>query len=148
MHNQTSKFTVLKFPRSEGAARGRSLFLTGLVSVFVLFALFRLLDIPHRTALLASCILSLSNAFLGYVFIERAFRMKVSRSILLLLAGLGIRFFLSQASIALILVFTPVGIAPFIGSFMVFYTLTLFAEVFYINHKTDQMRLARVPVGK
>ncbi|MBI5648521.1 MAG: hypothetical protein HY962_16445 [Ignavibacteriae bacterium] len=148
MFARTSRFQVLKFPRREGAARGRSLFLISLSLLMFLYALLHVFDLPHHTEYLASCILALTNAFLGYVFIERAFRMNVSMSILLLLAGMGVRFVLSLAAIALFLVFTPVGIAPFVGSFMVFYTIALFAEVFYINHKTDQLKPARIPVRK
>ena len=148
MQQRTSRFTVLKFPIETGAARGRSLFLMSMSLLFVLFALLNAFDVPHHSDYLASCILSLTNAFLGYVFIERAFRMNISMSILLLLAGMGVRFLMLLTAVALLLVFTPVGIAPFIGSFMVFYTLTLFAEVFYINHKTDQLKPARIPVRK
>lgn len=149
MHTPPSRFQVLKFPLAATPQNRVAIVLPGVLLLLALCSL--LIPVPHfhlQLDFTLSCILSLTNAFLGYVFIERAFRMNMKLSILLLLGGMTFRFFLLLTAIALILVSTPVGIGSFVGSFMVMYAVTLFAEVFYINHKTDQLRLAAIPVRK
>ena len=146
---RTSTFQVLKFPIP---ATPESRFAIVLPGVYALLAIcFFLLPLPSplsRLDFTLSCILSLMNAFLGYVFNAFAFRMNMSLSILIMLGGQVFRFFLILGSIGLILLSTPVGIATFVGSFMVMYTITLFGEVLYINHMTEQTRHAKVPVRK
>jgi hypothetical protein len=146
---RTSSFQVLKFPLLATPERRFAFVLPG---VYALLALgFFLLPLPaplSRLDFTLSCILSLMNAFLGYVFNARAFRMNMSLSILIMLGGQVLRFFLILGAIGLVLVSTPVGIATFVGSFMVMYTVTLFGEVLYINYKTEQARYAKIPVRK
>ncbi len=116
--------------------------LLALLSVlFVSFSVLR--GNPERFGadLLAGCILSVTNAFLGYVFIERAFRFNGNMFMIFSLGGMVLRFFLMLASIAVFLVTTTVNTLEFVGSFMAFYTVFLIAEVLYINRKTDQIKL-------
>ncbi|MCZ7555296.1 MAG: hypothetical protein M5R41_02685 [Bacteroidia bacterium] len=91
--------------------------------------------------LLAGCILSVTNAFLGYVFIERAFRLNGNLFMIFSLAGMTMRFFLMIAAVAVFLLTTTVNTLEFVGSFMAFYTVFLVAEILHINKKTDLIKL-------
>jgi hypothetical protein len=112
-----------------------------LSALFVSFSVLRSHPEHFGTDLLAGCILSVTNAFLGYVFTERAFRLNGNLFMIFSLAGMVMRFFLMTASVAVFLVTTTVNTLEFVGSFMAFYTVFLFAEVLYINRKTDEHKI-------
>lgn len=121
--------------------------LLGLLSV--LFFVFTILERGNHTLgsdLLAGCILSATNAFLGYVFIERAFRMNTNLFMLFSLAAMTIRFFLMTAAVTIFLITVTTNVLEFVGSFMAFYTIFLVVEVLHINRKTDQLKPEQVPV--
>ena len=128
------------------ARRIETILLTTLAILFFFFAILQSSGSDFGPDLLAGCILSLTNAFLGYVFIQRAFRLNSSVSILLSLAGLVLRFFMMLASIAVFLVVAVPNAAEFVGSFMAFYTIAMFAEIMYINRKTDELKLQTVRI--
>ncbi len=121
--------------------------LLGLLSV--LFFVFTMLEKGNHEFgpdLIAGCILSVTNAFLGYVFIERAFRMNNNLFMLFSLAAMTVRFFLMIAAVAVFLITVTTNVLEFVGSFMAFYTIFLVAEVLHINRKTDLLKLEKVPV--
>lgn len=116
--------------------------LLALLSVlFVVFSVLRGNPDSFGADLLAGCILSVTNAFLGYVFIERAFRLNGNLFMIFSLAGMTMRFFLMIAAIAVFLLTTTVNTLEFVGSFMGFYSLFLITEILHINRKTDQIKL-------
>lgn len=110
--------------------------------LFIVFSMIR--DNGHSFGpdLLAGCILSITNAFLGYVFIERAFRLNSNLFMLFSLAGMALRFFLMIASVAVFLLTTTVNTLEFVASFMASYSIFLLVEVLYINRKTDEQKIA------
>jgi hypothetical protein len=115
--------------------------LAALSVLFVLFSVSRGNPDSYATDLLAGCILSVTNAFLGYVFIERAFRLNGNLFMMFSLAGMTMRFFLMIASVAVFLLTGTVNTLLFVGSFMGFYSFFLIVEVLYINRKTDKLKL-------
>lgn len=116
--------------------------LLALLSVlFVVFSVLRGNPDGFGMDLLAGCILSVTNAFLGYVFIERAFRLNGNLFMIFSLAGMTMRFFLMIAAVAVFLLTTTVNTLEFVGSFMAFYTVFLVAEILHINKKTDLIKL-------
>jgi hypothetical protein len=116
--------------------------LLALLSIlFVLFSVLRGNPEGFGMDLLAGCILSVTNAFLGYVFIERAFRLNGNLFMIFSLAGMTMRFFLMIAAVAVFLLTTTVNTLEFVGSFMGFYSVFLVAEILHINKKTDLIKL-------
>lgn len=119
--------------------------LLGLLSLlFILFSVLRSGNFTFGPDLLAGCILSVTNAFLGYVFVERAFRLNDNMFMLFSMAAMAVRFFLMIAAVAVFLVTTTSNILEFVGSFMAFYTVFLVFEVLHINKKTDLLKVQRV----
>jgi len=92
------------------------------------------------------CILSLGNAFLGYLFIERAFRFQNNLFLVVSLAGIALRFFLTIVSIALILVISSPSLTPFVLSFMISYSVLLFTELLYINGRIDKLKAVKIKI--
>ncbi|PLX22982.1 MAG: hypothetical protein C0600_15995 [Ignavibacteria bacterium] len=115
-----------------------------LSSLFILFSVLRNGDFSFGPDLLAGCILSVTNAFLGYVFVERAFRLNDNMFMLFSMAAMAVRFFLMIAAVAVFLVTATGNILEFVGSFMAFYTIFLVFEVLHINRKTDLLKVQRV----
>jgi len=116
--------------------------LLGLLSVlFVSFTYLTKGDYSFGPDLLAGCILSVTNAFLGYVFIEKAFRLNNNLFMMFSLAAMTVRFFLMIAAVAVFLITTTTHTLEFVGSFMAFYFTFLIAEVLLINKKTDQLKV-------
>jgi hypothetical protein len=111
------------------------------IVLFVVFSVLRGNPDGFGMDLLAGCILSVTNAFLGYVFIERAFRLNGNLFMIFSLAGMTMRFFLMIAAVAVFLLTTTVNTLEFVGSFMAFYTVFLVAEILHINKKTDLIKL-------
>jgi hypothetical protein len=119
--------------------------LLGLLSVlFILFSVLYNGDFRIGPDMIAGCILSVTNAFLGYVFVERAFRMNSNLFIMFSMAAMTLRFFLMIAVIAVFLITSTPNILEFVGSFMAFYTMFMVFEVLHINKKTDLLKLQRV----
>lgn len=122
--------------------------LLGFLSVlFIVFTMLERGDYAFGPDLVAGCILSVTNAFLGYVFTERAFRMNNNLFMLFSLAAMTVRFFLMIAAVAVFLLTTTTNVLEFVGSFMAFYVTFLIVEVLYINRKTDQLKLQQVSVS-
>jgi hypothetical protein len=109
--------------------------------LFVGFSVLRSNPVGFGMDLLAGCILSVTNAFLGYVFTERAFRLNGNLFMIFSLAGMTMRFFLMIAAVAVFLLTTTVNTLEFVGSFMAFYSVFLVAEILHINKKTDLIKL-------
>ena len=119
--------------------------LLGLLStLFFMFSYLRTSDFSFGPDLVAGCILSVTNAFLGYVFIERAFRLNNNLFMLFSLAAMVVRFFLMIAAVAVFLLTVTGNVLEFVGSFMASYTLLLIIEVLHINKKTDMLKPRRV----
>lgn len=119
--------------------------LLGLLStLFFVFSLLRNGEYSFGPDLVAGCILSLTNAFLGYVFIERAFRLNNNLFMLFSLAAMAVRFFLMIAAVAIFLLTVTGNVLEFVGSFMATYTIFLIVEVYHINRKTDMLKPCRV----
>ncbi len=119
--------------------------LLGLLStLFFVFSLLRNGDFSFGPDLVAGCILSVTNAFLGYVFIERAFRLNNNLFMLFSLAAMAVRFFLMIAAVAIFLLTVTGNVLEFVGSFMATYTIFLIIEVYHINRKTDMLKPRRV----
>lgn len=135
-----------RFTPRQKQTRVQLVFLSALSLLFVLYAALQTQGMLLASEMLMGCILSLTSAFLGYVFIERAFHLNHRLFIIISLAGMTLRFFLMILSIAAILLVAAVHVGGFIGSFMVTYTAVLFAEVYYLNWKTDQLKAANIPV--
>lgn len=122
--------------------------LLGLLStLFFTFSYLRTGDFSFGPDLVAGCILSVTNAFLGYVFIERAFRLNNNLFMLFSLAAMAVRFFLMIAAVAVFLLTVTGNVLEFVGSFMASYTLFLIIEVLHINKKTDMLKPRRVRVS-
>ena len=117
----------------------------------VLFAVFTAL-LSERLVLHPSVtlgwILSMTNAFLGYVFIERAFRYNSNVFLFIAFSGMALRFFVMIAAVALTLLTGIVETASFIASFMAFYVTGMAIEILHINRKIDDQRLAKVLVKR
>jgi hypothetical protein len=123
--------------------------LTLLIALGALLVAFGALQHNHHTAhadVLLGCILSLANAFLGYLFIEKAFRYDSNLFLFISLSGMALRFFLMIGSIGMVLLLAAVHTGAFIGSYMVSATLVLIAEVVLINARTEQLRLAKLRI--
>lgn len=119
--------------------------LLGLLStLFFVFSFLRNGDFTFGPDLVAGCILSVTNAFLGYVFIERAFRLNNNLFMLFSLAAMTVRFFLMIAAVAVFLLTVTGNVLEFVGSFMASYTIFLVIEVLHINKKTDMLKPRRV----
>ena len=122
--------------------------------VFVVAALFVGISyllhdrIVFRPSVTLGCILSITNAFLGYVFIERAFRYNSNVFFFIAFSGMALRFFLMIAAVALVLMTGIVETASFIASFMAFYVTCMTVEVIHINRKIDEQRLAKAFVKR
>lgn len=119
--------------------------LLGLLStLFFVFSYLRNSDFTFGPDLVAGCILSVTNAFLGYVFIERAFRLNNNLFMLFSLAAMAVRFFLMIAAVAVFLLTVTGNVLEFVGSFMASYSIFMMVEVFHINKKTDMLKPRRV----
>jgi hypothetical protein len=99
----------------------------------------------HPSATLG-CILSLINASLGYVFIERAFRYNSNVFLFIAFSGMALRFFMMIAAVALVLLTGIVDTGSFVASFMVFYVTCMTFEVVHLNAKIDGQRLVKAYV--
>ena len=111
---------------------------------FVLLTIIRSGHIHFSPDIVMGCILSVTNAFLGYVFIERAFRFDSNMFLIVSLAGMVMRFFLMIASLAVFLLTTAMDQGAFIGSFMGSYVLFMSLEIAHINSKIDQLKFKKV----
>lgn len=119
----------------------RFVFLGGIGLLFITFVLSHFLRSELLSDVMIGCILSLTNAFLGYMFIERAFLYQSNLFVIFSLGGLALRFFLMVVSVAIVLILLPsVNLAAFLVAFMTSYAILLFAEVFYVNSKVDQLK--------
>lgn len=119
--------------------------LLGLLStLFFVFSYLRNGDFTFGPDLVAGCILSVTNAFLGYVFVERAFRLNNNLFMLFSLAAMAVRFFLMLAAVAVFLLTVTGNVLEFVGSFMASYSIFMMVEVFHINKKTDMLKPRRV----
>ncbi len=118
----------------------RLVFLSSIGLLFLAFAVSQVTKSHLIADVMAGCILSLTNAFLGYMFIERGFQYNNNLFVVFTLGGQALRFFLMIGSIAIILVMLDVLLAPFILSFMISYIVFLMFEVVYINRKVDLMK--------
>lgn len=140
MKTSISKQLSILFPSERNKKLPATLIrLLGLLFITLSFMKFG--RIEYGTEIIMGCILSATNAFLGYKFIERAFKLDHALFIIFSLASMAFRFFMLILSIALILVLSTPHTASFIGAFMVSYTIFMFAEVYYINWKTDQLKV-------
>lgn len=121
--------------------------LLGLISVlFFVFTWLSRGDYSFGTDLVAGCILSVTNAFLGYVFIERAYRLNGNMFMMFSLAAMTARFFLMIAAVAVFLLTVTTNTLEFVGAFMASYSIFLIIEVLHINKKTDMLKPRRVRV--
>ncbi|MBN1447423.1 MAG: hypothetical protein JXA28_05790 [Bacteroidetes bacterium] len=136
---------ITRFKRQIRNLRIEFTLLGALSLLFILFTMLQKGEYHFGPDLIAGCILSVTNAFLGYVFIERAFRMNNNLFMLFSLAAMTVRFFLMIAAVAVFLITTTTNVVEFVGSFMAFYSAFLIAEVLHINKKTDQIKLEKVP---
>jgi hypothetical protein len=126
--------------------RGQIILLSTISFLFIILTLARLGSLSVSADMLKGCILSLTNAFLGYVFIERAFRLNNTMFLVLSFAGMALRFFLMIASIALFLIVIKVNAVAFVGAFLSVYVIGLAMEVIRINNKLDQLRVQKIRV--
>jgi hypothetical protein len=78
---------------------------------------------------------------LGYVFIEKAFRLNNNLFMIFSLTAMAVRFFLMLAAVAVFLITTTTNVFEFVASFMGFYFAFLIFEVLHINKKTDQLKV-------
>jgi hypothetical protein len=105
-------------------------------------------SLGFHSAITLGCILSTTNAFLGYVFIERAFRYDNNVFLFIAFSGMALRFFLMIAAVALTLMTGMVETASFVASFMAFYVACMTVEVLHINKKLDEQRLVKAYVNR
>jgi|GEM_PF-1338981 len=104
-----------------------------------LIPLTRAYDSQITPSILVGCILSLINAFLGYMFLERTFQLSNNQFFIVSFAGLFIRFFLMLISIGVILASAKYHSGAFVFSLFAFYTVFMFVEILSINKKLDQL---------
>jgi hypothetical protein len=135
------------FDKSSDNTLPRNVFLSSLGILFLTFALSHFMHSDILADVMIGCILSLTNAFLGYVFIERGFKFNDSMFVFFSLGGLALRFFLMLGSVAVILIILTVQIPAFIFAFMGTYVLFLFIEVFYINRKVDLQKQRKLELS-
>ncbi len=126
--------------------RGEIVFLSVISFLVLMLTLARLGSLSVGSDMLKGCILSLTNAFLGYVFVERAFRLNNTMFLILSFAGMALRFLLMIASIALFLIVAHVNPIAFVGAFLGVYVVGLAFEVIRINNKLDQLRIQKIRV--
>lgn len=125
-----------------------------LVLIFVSTVLFAVITallnerVMFHPSVTLGWILSMTNAFLGYVFIERAFRFHSNVFLFIAFSGMALRFFVMIAAVALILLTSIVETASFIASFMAFYVTGMSIEILHINRMIDKQRLAKVLVKR
>jgi hypothetical protein len=94
------------------------------------------------------CIFAVTNAFLGYVFVDKAFRYNSTLFLFISFSGMALRFFLTIASIGLVLLLRIAEPASFVSSFMALYTLGMFGEVLHINARIDRLRASEAPTRR
>jgi hypothetical protein len=126
--------------------RGQIILLSTISFLFIILTLARLGSLSMSPDILKGCILALTNAFLGYVFVERAFSLNNTMFLVLSFAGMALRFFLMIASIALFIIVAKVNAIAFVGSFLSVYVIGLAIEVMRINSKLDQLRVQKIRV--
>jgi hypothetical protein len=127
--------------------RVKSALLVFLAILFLAFALAHRQHIDFGREMLAGWILSVTNAFLGYVFLERAFRLQSSMFVIVSLASMTMRFFLMAAAVAVMVVTVISDIPQFVWAFMASYVLFLHLEIAWIHRRTSRPRPATVRVG-
>lgn len=135
------------FTRNSAQTGPRIVFLTSIGLLFMTFAISRIFHSEIAVDIMTGCILSVTNAFLGYTFIERGFQYNNNLFMVFSLGGMALRFFLMLASVAAVLVLTSVIIPAFVASFMGSYAVFLFIEVFYINNKVDRMKQKKLELS-
>ncbi len=142
MHREVLEFKttfirrILKLPMHFGL-----LIVAG--SLIALLPVTRAYDPQITPSILVGCILSLINAFLGYMFLERTFQSSNNQFFIVSFAGLVIRFFLMLVSIGVILASAKYHSGAFVFSLFAFYTVFMFAEILSINKKLDQLLALR-----
>lgn len=115
----------------------RLIFLGVVGLMFVAFVVAQRLGLDLTAGIVIGCLLSLTNAYLGYMFIERGFEFDDRLFVYFSLGGMALRFFLMIASSAVVLLLFNVHVAGFIFSFFASYILLLIVEIIYINKKID-----------
>lgn len=119
------------------------LYLSVIGILFTLISLSQIASWAFIPALSAGCILSVMNAFLGYIVIEQGFQLNDRQFIIVSLGGFVIRFFLMIVAIALVLIVTKVNVPAFLLSLFAFYIFFMIGEVLHINKKIELMKLRK-----
>lgn len=135
------------FNRDAGLNVQRIAFLVSIGLLFLTFTLSHFTNSEILADVMTGCILSFTNAFLGYTFIQRGFQYNSRMFIIFSLGGMALRFFLMLASVAAVLILLHVDVMWFVFSFMISYVIFLFVEVFYINAKVDRHKQKEVELS-
>ncbi len=121
----------------------KRLYLSTIAVLFTLLPLAQLTSFRFAPSLIAGCILSILNAFLGYVVIEQSFKLNDRQFIIVSLGGFVVRFFAMIVAVAAVVIVARVNVLVFILSLLCFYVVFMAVEVAHINHKIEQMKPAK-----
>lgn len=119
------------------------LYLATIGILFTLIPLAQFSSWKFIPALSAGCILSVMNAFLGYMVIERGFQLNDRQFIIVSLGGFVLRFFMMILAVTLVLLVTQVNVLVFILTLFGFYIFFMIGEVLHINKKIDLLKLRK-----
>lgn len=120
------------------------LYLSTLAFLFTIIPLSQLTSFKFLPSLAAGCILSVMNAFLGYVVIEQGFRLNDRQFLIVSLGGLVVRFFSMLIAVTAVLLVAKVNVLIFIFSLLSFYIVFMALEIISINKKVDSLKPVRV----
>ncbi len=119
------------------------LYLATIGILFTIIPLAQFSSLKFIPALSAGCILSVMNAFLGYMVIERGFQLNDRQFIIVSLGGFVLRFFLMIAAVALVLLVTKVNVLIFLLTLFGFYIFFMIGEILHINKKIELLKLRK-----
>lgn len=128
---------ILKFPK-------KWLYLSVIALLFTAIPLAHVTSFAFFPSLAAGCILSLMNAFLGHLVLERGFHLNDRQFIIVSLGGLVIRFFSMILAVAAVLILAKVNVAVFVLSLMSFYAFFMAIEIAHISRKIESLKPARI----
>lgn len=86
-------------------------------------------------SIVAGCIISVLNVFIGYFAIEYAFDKSNKTFIKAVLGGMGIRLVATLTAVLVLIEVFEYHILSFVSSLLIFYFIFLLYEVLYFNKK-------------
>ncbi len=118
------------------------LYATGLAFLVAMLSLSASNDYRLGVDLASGCILSVTNAFLGYLVFRWSFSLQFQVSLLVSFAGMLVRFSLMLIGVVAMILMEAVTIGPFLASFMTSYVAFMALEVSILHRGQLEPELA------